>query len=110
VPLPATVALAVYRIAQESLTNVVRHADAHTATVTVRYLPDAVEVQIDDDGRGPSGASRSSRAATTPPTPGYGLLGIRERAAVLGGHAVTRAGPHGGFQVLARLPLGEQST
>jgi signal transduction histidine kinase len=102
--LPATVALAVYRIAQESLTNVVRHADARTATVTVRYLPDAVEVQIDDDGRGPS------RAATTPPpSSGYGLLGIRERAAVLGGHAVTRAGPRGGFQVLARLPLAEPS-
>jgi signal transduction histidine kinase len=98
VPLPATVALALYRIAQESLTNVVRHADAHTATVTVRYLPDAVEVQIDDDGQGPSGASQPS---------GFGLLGIRERAAVLGGSAVTRARPHGGFQVLARLPLGE---
>jgi len=99
-PLPATVALAVYRIAQESLTNVVRHAQAHSATVTVRYLPDAVEVQVDDDGQGPSGASRPS---------GYGLLGIRERAAVLGGSAVARAGPHGGFQVLARLPLREPS-
>jgi len=99
VALPATVALAVYRIAQESLTNVVRHAGARAATVTVRYLPDAVEVQIDDDGHGPSGASRPS---------GFGLLGIRERAAVLGGSAVTRAGPHGGFQVLAHLPLGEQ--
>jgi signal transduction histidine kinase len=98
VPLPATVALAVYRIAQESLTNVVRHADARSATVTVRYLPDAVEVEVDDDGQGPSGASRPS---------GFGLLGIRERAAVLGGNAVTRAGPHGGFQVLACLPLGE---
>jgi signal transduction histidine kinase len=100
VPLPATVALAVYRIVQESLTNVVRHADAGCATVTVRYLPDAVEVQVDDDGRGRSGVSRPA---------GYGLLGIRERAAVLGGHAVTRAGPQGGFQVLARLPLGDPS-
>jgi len=96
VALPATVALAVYRIAQESLTNVVRHAGARTATVTLRYLPDAVEVQVDDDGAGPSPSGRPS---------GYGLLGIQERAAALGGRAATGAGPDGGFRVLAHLPL-----
>jgi signal transduction histidine kinase len=97
VPLPATVDLSVYRIVQESLTNVVRHARAATVTVTLRYLPGAVEVQVDDDGRGPAAAGR---------TGGYGLVGIRERAGALGGAATTGPGPGGGFRVLARLRLG----
>jgi signal transduction histidine kinase len=98
-PLPAGVDLAAFRIVQESLTNVTRHADGAHATVRVAYGEDDVTVQIDDDGRG-----RSARLA---PGTGSGIAGMRERAAALGGSL--EAGPRsgGGFRVRARLPLGE---
>jgi signal transduction histidine kinase len=95
VPLPASVELTAYRIVQESLTNVVRHAGANAVTVTLRYLPYALEVQVDDDGRGP---------ATKPSPAGYGLVGMAERAQAVGGWLVTAGRPDGGFRVLARLP------
>jgi signal transduction histidine kinase len=96
--LPAAVDLAAYRIVQESLTNVVRHAGPATATVRVGYQPDALVVEVADTGRGrPSGAARPG---------GHGIAGMRERAAAVGG--TLQAGPSGdgGFLVRARLPLG----
>jgi signal transduction histidine kinase len=96
VPLPPALHLTVYRIVQESLTNVVRHAVASRVTVTLRYLPGVVEIQVDDDGRGPS-----AHAGAT----GYGLVGIRERATALNGTALTGPGPDGGFRVLVTLPV-----
>jgi len=96
VPLPATVDLSAYRIVQESLTNVRKHAGKAKAEVVVRYLPDAVEVEVLDDGRG----------ATVAVEPGgHGLVGMRERAAICGGSV--SAGPRrgGGWHVRARLPL-----
>jgi signal transduction histidine kinase len=96
--LPAAVDLAAYRIVQESLTNVARHAGPTTATVKVGYEPDAVVLEIADTGSGrPSGAARSA---------GHGIAGMRERAAAVGG--TLQAGPDGdgGFLVRARLPLG----
>jgi signal transduction histidine kinase len=96
--LPAAVDLAAYRIVQESLTNVVRHAGSATATVRVSYQPDALVLEIADTGRGrPSGAARPA---------GHGIAGMRERAAAVGG--TLQAGPSGdgGFLVRARLPLG----
>jgi signal transduction histidine kinase len=96
--LPAAVDLAAYRIAQESLTNVIRHAGPATATVRVSYLPDALVLEIADTGRGQvSGAARPA---------GHGIAGMRERAAAVGG--TLQAGPSGdgGFLVRARLPLG----
>jgi signal transduction histidine kinase len=96
---PAGVDVSGYRIVQEALTNTLRHARATTARVTVRYGTDAIEIDVVDDGRGPARA----------PTGGYGLVGMRERAALLGG--TLDAGPtsHGGFRVRARLPLAVPS-
>ncbi|MEU0405904.1 sensor histidine kinase [Streptomyces sp. NPDC006197] len=96
VSLPPEVDLAAYRIVQESLTNVVRHAAAPTCRVTVERRTDTLLVEIADDGRGTPGAE---------PAGGYGLVGMRERAALLGGSLT--AGPRhgGGFHVTAVLPL-----
>src|SRR6266511_1383715 len=97
--LPGAVDLAAYRIVQESLTNVLRHAGGATATVRVTHEPDTLDLEITDDGRGraPRGDGRA----------GQGLTGMRERAAAVGG--TLEAGPRGGggFRVHARLPSGE---
>jgi signal transduction histidine kinase len=98
VPLPPPVALAVYRIVQESLTNVVRHAGRVAATVSLR--PDGgylhVEVVNDDGGATPAPFSDGT---------GAGLAGMRERAAALGGTLDAGPRPGGGFAVHARLPV-----
>jgi signal transduction histidine kinase len=96
-PLPAGVDQAGFRIVQEALTNVVRHAGPASATVRVVYGPDALTVQVDDDGAGTPG-----RRA---PTGGNGIRGMRERTAALGGQLEAGPRPGGGFRVLARLPL-----
>jgi signal transduction histidine kinase len=97
-PLTAAAELAAYRIVQESLTNVLRHAGRVTATVRVRYSAVTVTLEIVDDGDTPAGETAATR--------GYGITGMRERAAALGG--TLEAGPHegGGFRVLAKLPNG----
>ena len=96
-PLPAAMELAVYRIVQEAVTNVVKHAAASRTVVVLRYLPDAVEVQVVDDGHGRQPAGRG----------GHGLLGMRERVVMFDGELA--AGPFedngaGGWRVRARLP------
>ncbi len=91
--LPAAVELAAYRIVQEALTNVTRHAHARSATVRLRYDED-VTVEVLDDGVG--GAPRA----------GNGITGMRERAAALGGAVEAGPRPGGGFRVAARLPVG----
>ncbi len=102
VDVPPGVDLCAYRIVQEALTNVLRHAGPARAQVDVEYQPGAVTVRVTDDGRGASadtaGASRSAGG-------GHGLLGMRERVAVFGGELTT--GPHvgGGFRVSATLPF-----
>src|SRR6516225_4868686 len=97
-PLPATVHLAAYRIIQESLTNVARHAGRARVTVRVSYDDAAVHVEIDDDGKVPSGGS--SAIGT-----GSGITGMRERAAALGGDLSAGFRHGGGFRVSARLPV-----
>jgi signal transduction histidine kinase len=96
-PLPFGVDVAAFRIVQEALTNVTRHAAGATATVRVSYGDRDLTVQVDDDGRGPS----TNAAAGS----GKGIIGMRERVGALGGEL--EAGPRagGGFRVLARLPL-----
>ncbi len=96
-PLPPGVDISAYRIVQEALTNTLRHAQATAADVTVRYCPDAVEIDVVDDGRGPTGRVGDG--------PGFGLIGMNERAESLGG--TLEAGPtaHGGYRIHARLPL-----
>ena len=96
-PLAESVDLSAYRIVQEALTNVVKHAGPAHTTVTLGYRPDALELTIADSGNG----------ATAPASPGgHGLVGMRERAAMFGG--TLTAGPRDGrgFEVRASLPYG----
>jgi signal transduction histidine kinase len=94
-PLPAGTDLAAFRIVQESLTNVTRHAGPASATVLVRYGADDLTVQVDDDGKGPAANGAG----------GNGIRGMRERVAALGGELTAGPRPGGGFRVRARLPL-----
>jgi len=99
VDVPAGVDLSAYRIVQEALTNTLRHARASNAAVTVRYTTAAVEVEVTDDGRGAGGVAET----------GQGIVGMRERAALLGGTLEVGGTPRGGFRVRAALPLGAAS-
>jgi signal transduction histidine kinase len=96
-PLPFGVDVAAFRIVQEALTNVTRHAGEATATVRVSYGERELSLQIDDDGRGPA-------ADGAVPT-GKGIMGMRERVGALGGELQAGPRPEGGFRVRARLPL-----
>ncbi len=98
-PLPARVDLAAFRIVQESLTNIVRHAEAGSAKVELTYGNADLTLQIDDDGQGPAAQSGD----------GSGISGMRERATALGGELEAGPQPAGGFRVRARLPLGSQA-
>jgi signal transduction histidine kinase len=93
------VGVAAYRVVQEALTNVLRHAAACRAEVALDYGPDALVVTVSDDGRGGTGASGPDRPA------GHGLAGMRERVTILGGSLDAGPRAEGGFAVRARLPL-----
>jgi signal transduction histidine kinase len=94
--IPLGVDLAAYRIVQEALTNVLKHAGRAEASVLVRYEPDAVHIEVADDGRGAGSAVAANGS-------GQGLVGMRERAALYGGEL--EAGPRlgGGYRVAATL-------
>ncbi|QFU92821.1 sensor histidine kinase [Amycolatopsis sp. YIM 10] len=92
------VEITLYRITQEALTNVVKHAEAARATVRLDYRDERVRLEITDDGRGGNGRRGS----------GYGIIGMTERAAVLGGRLTAGPGTHGGFTVTADLPAKER--
>ncbi|MFB4276378.1 sensor histidine kinase [Nonomuraea sp. MTCD27] len=94
--LPAEVDRAAYRIVQEALTNVSRHAGGAAASVRIDYGGDELVVQVDDDG---------TASAEAPPAPGVGLLGMRERVTALGGRLRAEPRAEGGFTVRAELPL-----
>jgi signal transduction histidine kinase len=96
-PLPAAVEVAVYRIVQEALTNVVRHARARTCVVRLT-VADEVRLSIADDG---VGLARDGSV-------GMGLVSMRERAAELGGTCIVKAGTPGGTEVLVRVPLPKE--
>jgi signal transduction histidine kinase len=98
VRLPAGIDLSAYRIVQEALTNVVKHAGDATADVVIRYEPHALELDIVDDGRGRATSLNGS---------GHGLIGMRERVALYGGTLKTGARDGGGYAVRARLPFGD---
>jgi len=97
-PLPATVDLSAYRIVQEALTNVLKHAQARHARVRVRYAERLV-IEVSDDGCGSVNGVAS----------GSGLIGMRERAALVGGAIETGAAAAGGYRVRASLPIGDAS-
>lgn len=94
-PLPADVDEAAYRVVQEALTNVTRHAGGAAASVLITYGPDSLTVRVEDDGAG----------SRQPPVPGYGLVGMRERVTALGGRLSAAPGANRGFAVLAELPV-----
>src|SRR5499427_6216563 len=98
-PLPPDVDQAAYRIVQEALTNVSRHAAHAAASVHLHYTPEALAIQVDNDGKG-----TVTSTGTRPSGPGLGLAGMRERVSALGGRL--QAGPQdgGGFRVRAELP------
>jgi signal transduction histidine kinase len=100
-PLPPALDLSAFRIVQEALTNTVKHAGPAQARVTVRYRDTAVELEIADTGRGPAADGGPAGADGI----GHGLVGMRERAAMLGGELETSAADGGGFTIRARLPL-----
>ena len=95
---PAGVELAAYRIVQEALTNTLRHAHAHRATVQLDIEPGRLRVVVTDDGSGLNGGGRPG---------GHGLVGMRERVAVYGGSLAVGPTPNGGFCVDATLPYDE---
>jgi signal transduction histidine kinase len=99
-PLPAGVDLSAYRIVQEALTNVVKHAGPARAQVTIGYRDQEVTVEVTDDGRGAVTSTSDGRAGT-----GHGLIGMRERVQAFGGDLQVGPRPDGGFRVAARLPL-----
>ena len=94
-PLPRGLDLSAYRIVQEGLTNVLKHAGASDADVVVRYRPDEVEIEVRDNGNGRAGGDGM----------GHGLVGIRERVKIYGGEMSAGPAPDGGFVLSARLPV-----
>ncbi|GAA0918113.1 hypothetical protein GCM10009560_14710 [Nonomuraea longicatena] len=96
-PVPEAVQRAAYRVVQEALTNVHKHVGACDVDVVLRYLPGELEVIVDN------GPPVGPRPAQPLPGGGLGLLGLRERVALLGGRIRTGPGPEGGFTLVARL-------
>jgi signal transduction histidine kinase len=93
-PLPADIDLSAFRIIQEAVTNVVRHARTDQCRVSISHQDGQLSIEITDNGRGGTAAGT-----------GYGITGMRERAALLGGDLSAGARPGGGFRVAARLPV-----
>jgi signal transduction histidine kinase len=103
-PVPPGIDLSAYRIVQEALTNVLRHAGSARCSVTVRFNAEELELRVTDDARG----SAEGRGVETPGTDGHaghGIVGMRERVALFGGELIAGAVPGGGFAVRAVLPL-----
>ncbi|MEU2026289.1 histidine kinase [Streptomyces sp. NPDC016469] len=101
--LPPELELSAFRIVQESVTNVVRHAETDACRVRVEYGEEELTIEITDRGRGGDrGAGRSTGRGAAP---GFGLAGMRERVALLHGEFAAAPAPGGGFRVAARLPV-----
>jgi signal transduction histidine kinase len=94
-PLPEAADLTAYRVIQESLTNVRKHADCATASLHLGYTARVLRLTIENDGHGASGTGPA----------GHGIIGMRERVAAVGGRLSAGPRPGGGYQVLAELPL-----
>jgi signal transduction histidine kinase len=109
-PLPTAVGSAAYRILQESITNVIRHAGPTRVTVTLNPGIDALEIRVTDEGRrdgsgAPATDGSSGNGADPADLQGRGIRGMRERCQLLGGQFDARPRGEGGFEVTARLPL-----
>jgi signal transduction histidine kinase len=99
--LPAGLDLAAYRVIQEAVTNVIKHAAADRCQVTVAYQKDALTLEVTDDGSGGATSSGGSDLLVA----GNGIIGMRERAAMYGGEVRAAPLPGRGFRVTARFPL-----
>jgi signal transduction histidine kinase len=97
--LPTVVDISAYRIVQEALTNVLKHAGKASAQATVSCGAGEVVIKVTDDGTGPPAGGQ--------PDGGHGLAGMRERVALFGGELAAGPQPEGGFAVRARLPIGD---
>jgi len=97
--LPAGLELSAYRIVQEALTNVIKHAGAARATVRLRYEAQGLSIEVSDDGDGEPLDAPNTRGR------GHGLVGMRERASIVGGTLDAAPDPHGGFAVRSYLPF-----
>lgn len=95
--LPPGLDLTAYRLVQEGLTNAIKHARAEKAEVLLRFEPKALEIVVTDDGQGTGVGSGD----------GHGLIGMRERVSVYGGELSVGPRDEGGFELRARLPLGQ---
>ena len=95
-PLPADIDLSAFRIIQEAVTNVIRHAGTSQCQVSIEHWDGQLSIEVTDSGRGGAAAGT-----------GYGITGMRERAALLGGDFSAGPRPGGGFRVAARLPVPE---
>jgi signal transduction histidine kinase len=95
-PMPADVDTCAFRIIQEAVTNVVRHAGTSRCQVSIDQREDELSIEVTDNGHGSTTASAES---------GYGIAGMRERAALLHGQLTAGPRPEGGFRVAARLPV-----
>ncbi|MFF1682258.1 sensor histidine kinase [Streptomyces sp. NPDC058256] len=108
-PLPPGVDLTAYRIVQEALTNVTKHAGTGSARVRLTWNRDQVTITVADDGGGtrsaPTASTGPSASTTADRPPGYGLIGMRERATAVGGRLSAGRRPEGGFLVSTQLPL-----
>jgi signal transduction histidine kinase len=115
-PLPSAVGSAAYRILQESITNVIRHAGPTRVTVALNSGTDVLEIRVTDEGRraapgdDPAGPHLPAQhpagnGAGGPAGPGRGIPGMRERCQLLGGELDAKPTAGGGFEVTARLPL-----
>jgi signal transduction histidine kinase len=96
--LPPDIDLSAFRIVQEAVTNVVRHAGTGHCRVTIDYGEEDVSLEVVDDGHGPRGGAFDA---------GFGITGMKERASLLHGRFEAGPRPEGGFRVAARLPLPE---
>jgi len=103
-PLSPTLELSVYRVIQEALTNVVKHAPGARATVDLAVSDDQVRIEVADDG-GPAGRTAGEDGRPGRPGTGHGIVGMRERIGAFGGWLVAGPRPDRGFRVLAEVPV-----
>jgi two-component system sensor histidine kinase UhpB len=99
--LPADIEVVIYRVVQEALTNIAKHAQASRASVTLTLDARAAHLTVEDDGRGMQAAGKTADMAE----PHLGLLGMRERVTAAGGTLGISAGPSGGLTIDARIPI-----
>jgi signal transduction histidine kinase len=110
--IPPGIDLSAYRIIQEALTNVIKHANSPSADVLICYRPGSLTVEVTDHGRGvPAGQAREIPAGLPSGRngSGHGIIGMRERVAVFGGQFAAGPGPDGGFRVRAQFPIPEMA-